>query len=142
MSTAAFVSFTPTKNYNKFSALVFPAYTVTTYNTAGNVTLTGAQVLGGLLLRDNNGGDRTDTLPTAALLVAACSEGLSVGNGFRFTVRNTGANTTTIAAGTGGTASGTMTIATANSKEFLVIFTNITAGSEAYTVYSLGTVTF
>jgi hypothetical protein len=44
--------------------------TVTNITTAGAVTLTAAQILGGYINRDCNGANRTDTLPTAALLVA------------------------------------------------------------------------
>jgi hypothetical protein len=111
--------------------------TVTTLSTAGNETLTAAQLLGGLILRDPNGGARTDTLPTAALLVAALP-GYQIGDAFEFTIRNTAdaAETITVAAGTGGTASGTMTIAQNNSKRFLLRIDSATA----YTVYSLGTV--
>lgn len=119
-----------------------PNKLVTTLNTAGDLTLTTAQILGGLILRDPNGGARTDTLPTAALLLAAMPAGVLIDTSFRFTIRNTAdaAETITVAAGTGGTLSGTATIAQNNSKEFLVVFTNVSAGSEAYTAYSLGTV--
>ena len=98
-------------------------------------------VLAGLILRDTNGGARTDTLPTAVLLVAA-NPGATVGSSFEFTIRNTAgaAETLTVAGGTGGTTSGTMTIAQNNSKRFLVRFTNVSSGNEAYTIYSLGTV--
>jgi hypothetical protein len=116
--------------------------TVTTLSTAGALTLTAAQVLGGLILRDPNGGARTDTLPTAALLLAAIqNEGqFEAGTSFEFTIRNTAdaAETITVAAGTGGTTSGTMTIAQNNSKRFVVVFTN--TSTAAYTIYSLGTV--
>lgn len=147
----AVTSFTPTKNYPAFSTLVYPAYTVSTITTAGAVTYTAAQILGGFILRDPNGAGRSDVMPTAALLLAAV-EGAQYkptptsGNqstGFEFTIRNTAdaGETITLTAGTGVTISGTATIAQNNSKRFLVVFTNTTAGSEAYTVYSLGTVT-
>jgi hypothetical protein len=66
-----------------------------------------------------------------------------VGTSFVFTIRNTsaGAFTITVTAGTGGTVSGTATIAQNNTKSFLVVFTNVTPGTEAFTIYSLGTVT-
>ena len=117
------------------------AITVTTDSTAAAVTYTAAQLLGGIILRDPNGGGRSDVTPTAALLKAALP-GIAVGTGFEFTIRNTAdaAETITVTAGTGATLSGTMTIAQNNSKRFLVVFTNVTTGSEAYTVYSLGTV--
>lgn len=117
---------------------VLNGYTLaTTLATAGAVTLTAAQVLGGLILRDPAGGNRTDVLPTAALLAAALP-GVAAGTSFEFTIRNTadGNETITVAAGTGGTTSGTMTIAQNNTKRFLVVFTS----RSTYTVYSLGTV--
>lgn len=135
-------NFLPARNAPFFSSLVYPFYTVTSLSTAGALTLTPAQVLGGMILRNTNGAGRTDTLPTAALLAAAVY-GVDVGIGFEFTIRNTAgaAETITVAAGTGVTISGTATIAQNNSKRFLVVFTNISPGNEAYTVYSLGTVT-
>ena len=44
--------------------------TVTTDSTCGNNTWTIAEFLGGLMLRDPVGSDRTDVTPTAALIVA------------------------------------------------------------------------
>jgi hypothetical protein len=131
---------TPERMSPLLSGLPIPSFTVTTL-VAGNQTITAAQILGGFVIFPA-GGAETLTLPTAALAVAAIP-GAAVGSGFEFTVRNTagGANTATIAAGTGGTVSGTATIAQNNSKRFLLVFTNVTLGSEAYTVYSLGTVT-
>lgn len=122
--------------------------TVTTEATAAAVTYTPAQVVGGLIIRDPNGAARSDVMPTAADLVAYFAnqrreECVKAGLSFEFTIRNNdggAAETITMTAGTGGTLSGTMTIATANSKRFLVVFTNVDAGSEAYTMYSLGTV--
>ncbi len=117
--------------------------TVTTDSTAGALTYTAAMLKGGIILRDPNGGNRSDVTPTAALLVAALPSCV-VGNAFVFTIRNTAdaAETITVTAGSGATLSGTMTIAQNNSKDFLVVLTNVTSGAEAYTVYSLGTVVF
>ncbi len=127
----------------RLGSLAFPLIVPATYSTAGAVTLTTDQVLGGLLLRDGNGGARTDTLPDAASLVEAI-QGCMVGTSFQFHLRNTSSTAIaiTVAVGTGGTASGTMTVAQNNGKTFMVVFTNVTYGSEAYTCYSLGTVTF
>ena len=115
----------------------------TTINTAGAVTYTADQVLGGLILRDCNGAGRTDVLPTAALLVAAIGH-CQKDDYFDVTIRNTSgaANTLTVNGGTNGTASGTQTIAQSNQKIFRIQITNATAGSEAYTFYSMGTVVF
>lgn len=109
-------------------------------STAGALTLTAAQILGGYIRRDPNGLARTDTLPTAALLVAAIP-GAVVGQAFLFIYKNTAdaAETVTIAAGTGGTLVGTATIVQNNSKIFLVRLTNVTAAAEAYDVFSVGT---
>lgn len=127
----------------RLGSLAFPLIVPYTYSTAGAVTLTTDQVLGGLLLRDGNAGARTDTLPDAGPLVEAI-QGCMVGTSFTFTLRNTSgtAIAITIAVGAGGTASGTMTVAQSNSKSFMVVFTNVTNGSEAYTCYSLGTLVF
>jgi hypothetical protein len=127
----------------RFDSLVMPLNVVSTLSPAAAHTYTTDEILGGLILRDTNGAGRTDVLPTAALLVAAI-QGAMVGTSFEFHIRNTAdaAETLTISAGTGGTTSGTMTIAQNNAKTFRVVLTNVGIGSEAYTVYSLGTVTF
>jgi hypothetical protein len=114
--------------------------TPTAEATAGNVTYTAAQMLLGMILRDPNGGARSDVTPTAALLVAAIKR-RKVGSTFSLIIRNTAdaAETITMTAGTGVTLSGTMTIAQNNSKLFLVRLDNITSGAEAATMYSVGT---
>ena len=114
--------------------------TVTTDDTAGDLTLTAAMLLGGLILRDPNGGARTDTTDTAALIVAAFPNAV-VGSSFNVTIRNTAdaAETITVAGGAGVTTSGTMTIAQNNTREFVVVLDNVTESSEACTIYSLGT---
>jgi hypothetical protein len=119
---------------------IYPYQVASTIVTAGAGTYTAAQLLGGIILRDPTGAARTDTMSTAALLVAAMP-GVQIGSSFVFTVRNTAdaAETITVAAGTGGTTSGTMTIAQTYGKSFLVVITAV-AGTPTYTVYSLGTV--
>lgn len=121
----------------------FPTTTPATVTTAGAVTYTAGQLLNGIILRDPNGSGRTDVLPTAALLVAAIP-GVTVGTTFDFWIRNDAdaAETITIQAGTGGSVSGTATIAQNNSKMFRLRFTAVDSGNEAYTVYSLGTAVF
>jgi hypothetical protein len=123
--------------------VVFQTITPATISTAAAVTLTAAQLLGGLVLRDPNGAARSDVTPTAAQLVAAI-QGAMVGLSFVATIKNTAdaAETITITAGAGVTLNGTMTIAQNNMKQFLVYLSNVTPGSEAATVYSLGTVVF
>jgi hypothetical protein len=136
----AIPTFTPTYGYPRFSTLTFPTTTPATISTAAAVTFSAAEVLGGLILRDPNGAGRADLLPTAALLVRAI-EGVYAGCSFYFDIRNTAdaAETITVTTATGLTLSGTMTIAQNNSKRFLARVTNSTPGSEAVTVYSLGT---
>lgn len=129
--------------------------TPSTITTAGAVTYTAAQILGGHINRDPNGAGRSDTLPTAALLVAdlrskARQMGLAVQQNLtvEFVIQNNanGAYTITVLAGTGGTVavnvagSHTLTVAQNNSKMFRLYVTT-TSGSEAYVVYNLGTFT-
>lgn len=46
--------------------------TLTNFNTAGNVTLTAAAILGGIITRDPNGAGRSDEVDTAANIIATC----------------------------------------------------------------------
>lgn len=121
-----------------FGAPTFNVVTVPTLNNASNQTLTPAHILNGVLIRTGSS-TPTDTLPTAAILVAAIP-GARVGTAFRFVYRNRGSGTATLAAGTGGTSAtgNTLTVPTVNSKEFMVVLTNVTAGAEAYDLYVLG----
>jgi len=79
------------------------------------------------------------TLPTAALLVAGIANARA-GDSFWFCINNksAGAFTITVAAGSGGTADGTLTVAQNVIRSFLVTITNVTAASEAYFVYGMG----
>lgn len=120
---------------------VYEKLTVTTSSTAGAVTYTAAEILGGVILRDPNGGNRSDVFPTAASIeTEAGLPGLSTGASFTVLIRNTAdaAETITMSTATGLTLSGTMTIAQNNQKEFLFVKT----GVNTFTVYSLGTVVF
>ena len=112
--------------------------TMTTDTTVGANTWSAAELIGGMLLRDPAGGDRSDVTPTATQIVNAISN-CAIGSSFRFHIRNTAdANETiTLTAGTGVTLSGTMTIAENYAKDFLAIVTNV--GSPAVTIHSLGT---
>ena len=108
----------------------------TTITTAGVATYTAAQLLGGYILRDPAGGDRSDVSPAAADIIAAITQA-ATGNRFQFIIKNTAdaAETITLTAGAGVTLSGTMTIAQNNSKRFMVEVT----GATTVTIYSLGT---
>jgi hypothetical protein len=114
---------------------------VTTEATAGAVTFTIAQLLGGIILRDPAGASRADLVPAPAAIVAGIA-GCVVGSCFEFTIRNTAdaAETITLTANGSSTVSGTATIAQNNSKRFLAVVTNIGSGTEAVVFYSLGTV--
>jgi hypothetical protein len=105
---------------------------------ADTATLTMDKLLGGLILGTPTAAANY-TMPTAALLIAALkSFGTPfLGQSFEFTILNTsaGAFAITVVAGTGVTATGTMTIAQNNGKRFLVVVTNVDA--PAYTIYSL-----
>ena len=82
----------------------------------------------------------TYTTATAAAIVAAIGGDCAVGTTFMVVVLNAsaGANTITIAGGTDVTVSGVATVAQNASKVFLGRVTNVTAGSEAITLYGLG----
>lgn len=129
----------------RLQSLVMPLIVPVSIATAGNVTLTAAQLLGGLIIRDGNGGARSDNLPTAALLVDAI-QGAMVGTSFQCEFRNSTGTAVAITlvapAGSGATISGTATVAQLNTKTLLFVLTNVTIGSEAYTVYSLGSAVF
>lgn len=118
--------------------LVVPA--VDTDNTADALAITAAMVLDGILERDPNGGNRTDTLPSAADLVAAITAPF-VGQTIDFYVINTanGAESITVNAGTDGTMkpAAPAAISQNQARQFKFILTNVTAASEAYDVYAI-----
>lgn len=115
---------------------VASATVVTTDVTAGARTYTAAEMIGGLILRDPTGGNRSDVTATAVLLIAGIA-GAAIGSSFEFLIRNTAdaAETITVTAGVGVTLSGTMTIAQSNTKRFRAVVD----GAATVTIYSLGT---
>jgi hypothetical protein len=123
--------------------LSFPLIAPVTIATAGNVTYTPAQLLGGWIIRDGNGAARTDNLPTAAQMAEAV-QGAMIGTSFEFELRNSSATAIaiTLAAGTGGSISGTANVAQSNTRTYLFVFTGVAVGSEAYIVYSRGTAAY
>lgn len=112
--------------------------TVTTDTTAGANTWSAAEMIGGLLLRDPAGANRSDVTDTAANIVDGIS-GASVGSSFEFTIKNTAdANETiTLTAGAGVTLTGTMTIRRGYTRRFVAVCTNVGSGTEAVTIYAL-----
>jgi hypothetical protein len=114
---------------------------VTVDATAGNLTVTAAMVLSGILARDPNGAARTDTLPTATLLIAALNalSGAEVGDIVELHYLNTAdaAETITLAAGTGGTVGNTkVTTAFGQNTALHLIFRITGIATPTYTVYA------
>jgi predicted RecA/RadA family phage recombinase len=110
--------------------------------TAGAKVITAAEVLSGIYVRDCAGGSRTDTLPTAALLVAAVP-GAKVGDMLKLQVINgsDAAEVLTLAAGAGGAFDANQTAASRvvpqnASKTVCIRLTNVTPAAEAYVVYA------
>jgi hypothetical protein len=135
-------SLSPARSFPHFNSQLYPTVTPTLINTAAAVTYTPAQVLSGLILRDPAGAGRTDTLPSAQAMVAGLP-GCAVGTIVEFFVRNDGGATVLVQPGVGGgTITGSGTVVTLNGKLFALRFTNVTLGSEAYIVHSLGSFVF
>jgi hypothetical protein len=137
----ALTSFTPNQNFARFSTLVYPSSTVTTYPS--DATITVAELLGGFFV-DTEAGASTFTLPTATAINAAVPAP-AVGMFFDFYLRNTGNNTATVAVGTGITSAtgNTLTVATVNTRQFRLLCTGVRnqgagTGTDSYTLYSLG----
>lgn len=114
--------------------------TVSTIITAGAGTYTATQLLGGLILRDPVGADRTDTTDTATLIIDKINS-VKVGTSLEFIVRNTadGDEVITVAGGTGVTMSGKVTVNRGESRRFIFVVTSIT--SKTITIYDIGLVT-
>ena len=82
-------------------------------SVAATATLTAAQVVNGLILANSGVTTaQTYTLPTVALLEADLSNSAKIGTSFTFSVVNLGTSSGTaiIAAGTGWTVSGSLTM--------------------------------
>lgn len=123
-------------------AVITSEGTPTSNATAGALTITAAMLLAGILVRDPNGAGRTDTLDTAANIVAAVPDA-KVGDVIPLLIVNgaDAAEAITLAGGTGGTFDANQTaasrvIAQNSSKVIRVRLTNVTAGSEAYVIYA------
>ena len=82
----------------------------------------------------------TYTTATAAAVVAAIGGDCAIGTSFRVVVINAsaGANTITVAGGSGVTVTGVATVVQNASKEFIGYVAAVESGSEAITLYSLG----
>ena len=111
-------------------------HVATTTADADN-TLTPQQLMGGLILQASTGTIDL-TLPTAADMVAFMngpSNNLSV----QFYVRNTGASTITIvqSADASITIDGEVDILTTDTASYLLVFSDVSVGSEAAVCYTL-----
>jgi hypothetical protein len=114
------------------------------YNTAGVVTYLPTDIYNGLIVRNPNGGARSDVLPSAAAMVAA-TPGVQVGDIiFCQLINGSGAaadaENITITAGAGvsfdaNQLSAGRVVRTGCSKTLYFRFTNVTLGSEAVTLY-------
>ena len=108
--------------------------------TAGAATYTAAQILDGIILRDPNGANRSDVLPTAALLVGAM-RAPRIGDTVDVTIINTAdaAETITIGGGTGGDFDAAQTAASKviaqNASGRLLIRITGVGSAAAYVVY-------
>ena len=132
----------PLSGFPRPGLIPIPNMTVTSTvasTGSGVITLTAAQLLGGLIIVDCQDA-QSATLPTAALLCAAIPGVTGTAQntgacGFRFMIKNSGDSTLTIAAGTGCTLEGTSTVVTTELREFVIVITDTTAGAETYTCY-------
>jgi hypothetical protein len=100
------------------------------------LTLTAAQLMGGYI-RATPTEAQAMTLPTQDLIYAAMPQP-QIGSRIEFAIANLSAYTITVGAGSGGTLTGTATIATVTTKRFLL---EITALTPTYTCWSLGPAT-
>lgn len=116
--------------------------TPTSLATAGPATYTIAQLLTGIIVRDCAGASRTDTLPTAADLVAGIA-GCAVGDTIETLIINGSDPTTeilTLDVGVGGAFDANQTAVSrtclgTSSKLLRIRVTNIGSGTEAYVAY-------
>ena len=108
-------------------------------SVAATATLTADQVLNGILIVGSGAtAPQTYTLPTVALLEAALSNSDKVGTSFLFRVVNLGTSsgTAVIAAGTGWTVSGSLTMTIPVTTGAAMVARKSAAG--AWTLYRVG----
>lgn len=104
--------------------------TPATEAAAGSATYTAAQIGRGIILRDTTAGSVTDTLPTAALLIAGVANVYTLaadGDTIEFEIRNTGTNDLTVAAGTGVTVLGDSVLSAGETRVLTATRTSSTA---------------
>ena len=110
-------------------------------NVTNTATLTAAQSYNSIV-RGIPTSTATYTTETAANIIAAIGGDCAVGTCFRIVVLNAAATaiTITVGGGSGVTVSGIATVVQNASKEFIGYITNVTAGSQAITLYGLGSI--
>lgn len=127
-------------NYPAGGAQNLLSLTATTFATAGAKTLSLAQFVNGLWLRDGGGGNATDTTPSALAIVGSIPNP-QVGDAFLFMIRNNSANGTdviTLAGGTRVTITGPTTIAPSTGRIYVGYVTTAgPSGSAAVTLVAL-----
>jgi hypothetical protein len=113
--------------------------TSTLASVTNTATLTAAQSYNSIV-RGIPTSTATYTTETAAAIISAIGGDCAVGTSFRVVVLNAAATaiTITVAGGTGVTVSGVATVVQNASKEFIGYVANVTAGSQAITLYGLG----
>ena len=122
---------------NLVKGLLIFKTTVDTITTAGVVTYTVDQLKNGIIRRDPNGAGRSDTLPTATLIVNSVPS-KAIGATFKFRIFNTAdaAENITLLAGVGVTLADVVVIGQNQVGEFIVRVDAV--GTPAVTVYTLG----
>lgn len=107
--------------------------------TGTDTTYTMSQMWGGFIKRNAGGTNRNDTSDTAANIVAGFNNAVA-GVSFEFILENTTATTGTITlnAGSGVTLVGDMIVYENSRRKFLVLTTNVGAGTEAVSIYDCG----
>lgn len=103
--------------------------TTTNLTTVGNETYTAAQLAGGVITRDPNGGARTDTTDTAAAIISAMKLDANGETGYCYLINTAdAAEAITLAGGTGVTVSNAgQTVGQNESAVLLFVRTSATA---------------
>lgn len=121
-------------------SIPIPGAVPASVTATGNATLTAANIFAGYILRSGPTAAFTDTLDTAANIIALL-QNIIPGYGLDFTIVNLTNYVQTIAAGTGVTLSfvspQTADIQPNNSVRWRVNVTDIASGSQAVTIYRL-----
>lgn len=106
--------------------------TVLGLSNAAGTTITAANITAGYSLRSGQTAAVTDTLDSAANIVAAIPN-CAVGTTFKYRSVNGGGFTQTLAAGAGTTLSGTMTVAPGAWREWMGVVTNVASPAITFT---------